>query len=224
MALVLYVAPHQDDESLSMGASMRRHLEVGHDVHVLLVTYGANSAVRTKLGMARDEFVALRDDEYRRACRRVGIRPGNIHIADNRLEDGTVTADAAQAVIGDWVGQHPATWLKSYSNLGPTAGSSARHPDHVAIGQAAVNLLADGAVDNLRCYVEPWLLTAFKGANPGLSIGTDTAAIPGHVVAALDEYRFLDVDGWKRAIGYQSVADQINLVKANPVSYYHLPA
>lgn len=49
MSPVLFVAAHPDDETLAMGVAIAEHLAAGQDVHVLWVTRGTASGVRTKL-------------------------------------------------------------------------------------------------------------------------------------------------------------------------------
>ncbi len=223
MATVVYVTPHQDDETLSMGASIRKHLETGvHDVHVLLLTAGSGSGAQAKTGLNDADFSAARDDEYRRACRAMGVPFGNVHFALDRTPGDTVlTVDEAEFAIAAFVAEHPGAWVKTYTNRA-VAG---RHVDHVAAGQAAVNLLQAGvlAPNTLRLYVEPWAVAAFQSAYPSTSLGSETAAAPGRVRAALDEYCDVDHVGGKYGIGYLSVPSYINQVRSNTVSRYHVP-
>lgn len=227
MALILYATAHQDDETLLMGSSIRAHLEAGHDVCVLLFTTGENSGVRDQLGMDRPTFTAARDDELVRACRRLGVRFEHVHIDPDRTQDGQLTVEAAQTMLGAWVGGNtdpggPPVWVKTYSNLAATG----RHPDHINLGQAAVNLLHAGVIipNGLRSYVEPWLRSAFETANPGVRLLTDQAANLAIVRAGLDEYGAEDGIGGKYGIGHRSVKSAFDLVRATPVSYYHVPA
>lgn len=219
MATVLYVTPHPDDETLSMGASIRLHLEAGHDVHVLQLTYGINSAVRASTGLSRSQFVAARDDELVRATRDLGVPPRNVHIARMDTADGLLTVLAAEDMLGSWLADHPGVWVKSYSHL-PAAG---RHQDHITAGQAAVNLAGSGVITNLRLYVEPWARSAFLAANPGVTLGAERAAAQDRVRAACDQYQDIDLVGRKYGIGYRSVPTYFDLVRPDPVSYYHTP-
>lgn len=228
MATVLFVAPHQDDETLSMGAAIRKHLEVvsngvpTHDVHVLLLTAGSGSFAQGVVGLSDGDFSAARDDEYRRACRALGVRWENIHFASSRTVGDTVlTVAEAEAAIGAFAAEYPGVWVKTYSNR-PAAG---RHVDHVAAGQAAVNLLNQGVLgtNTLRLYVEPWALSAFQQAHPSVSLMSDTASATVRVHRALDEYQDVDHIGRKYGIGDISVGAFFDQVRANPVSRYHIP-
>jgi LmbE family N-acetylglucosaminyl deacetylase len=214
MAQVLFVTPHQDDETLSMGAAIRNHLEAGHDVHVLLLTNGLGSGVQARIGMDDVAFAAARDDEYRRACRRLGVRFDNIHFADDRPRGGELTAETARAQILAWLDGRTDVWLKSYTDR---LGNPSRHPDHEAAGQAAVSLLDSGAVTNLRLYVEPWTTVS------GVTVSAEHAVGTAIVQAALDEYKAKDGVGGKYGIGYQSTPSYFDLVRPSPTSHYHQP-
>lgn len=151
MATVLFVTPHQDDESLSMGAAIRAHLEAGHDVHVLLLTTGQNSAARSKTSLDVPQFIEARDDEMKRACRRLGVRFANIHVIPMRAEDGALTVEGAIDGISWFLFEHPDAWVKTYSDR----SVSGRHSDHINTGKAAKQLFDEGTITNLRFYVEP---------------------------------------------------------------------
>jgi LmbE family N-acetylglucosaminyl deacetylase len=219
MALIVYATPHQDDETLAMGGSIRLHLEAGHDVHVLLMSSGVNSGVRGIVGLDRPEFTDARDDEMFRACRQLGVRFRNVHVSRHTTEDGELAVDDAEDAMRGFVNAHPGAWVKTYSHL-PANG---RHQDHINAGQAAVNLATAGTITNLRLYIEPWLRDNFTAAHPGVTLSTNSASNTAAVVAALDEYRHIDHVGGKYGIGYQSVRSAFDLVRADPVSWYHLP-
>jgi LmbE family N-acetylglucosaminyl deacetylase len=222
VATIVYVTPHQDDETLSMGASVRLHVEAGHDVHVLLLTAGSGSGAQAKTGLDDVEFSAARDDEYRRACRAMGVRSENVHFSAYRAVGETVLSVAdAQAAIADFIAEHPAAWVKTYTNR-PIAG---QHVDHTAAGQATANLLADGtlAPNTVRFYVPPWCVAAFQSAYPSIALGSETAGSSTRVRRALDEYCDVDHVGGKYGIGYISVPTYINQVRSNTVSRYHVP-
>lgn len=222
MATVLFVTPHADDETLSMGAGIRLHVETGHDVHVLLLTCGLGSGAQAVTGLNDEDFIAARDDEMFRATRLLGVRTENVHIDWGRAADASALAVAeAEEAIGEFLEGYPGTWLKSYTNK-PAAG---RHADHQAAGQAAVNLYQQGACTNLRLYVEPWVVPAFQKAYPSTPLGTEQASPAGRarVVQALDSYGDVDHVGFKYGIGHISVPTYFTQVRANPVSRYHVP-
>lgn len=218
MATVVFVSPHQDDDTLSMGVAIRDHLNAGHDVHVLLLTTGQNSGVRAELGMDVPTFVAARDDELFRAARQNGVPTGNIHIPEQRTEDGQLTQAAAKDMITAFYADHPGAWCKSYSNLAATG----RHPDHVTAGQAVMALFDTGLITNLRLYVEPWLLSAFRTANPGVTVGPEKVTDTTSILRAYTEYQRQDHIAAMYGIGFLSVGAEFNENKP-PASYYHVP-
>jgi LmbE family N-acetylglucosaminyl deacetylase len=222
MATVLFATPHQDDECLSMGAAARAHLEAGHDVHVLLMTNGINSGARNGSGLDRPDFALARDDEYTRAVRMLGVPFTNIHRSTFRVPDGQLSVKNAEDILSEWLDEHPGAWVKTLTNRGDPA---VQHADHRNAGQAAVNLLGSGVIvaNGLRLYVEPYQLDAFRATNSGLATSTESASNVAIVKSALDQYKAQDAVGSKYGFGYKSVNEAFDLVRANPVSYYHLP-
>lgn len=219
MATVLYVETHQDDLALSMGASARKHLEVGHDVHVLLLCGGINSGVQPNSGLSRSAFGAARDEEWHRANRAIGIRPENMYQARVSMPDGELTVSAAYDAIAWFCEKHPGTWLKAYSYLDATG----KHCDHLNTGQAAYDIVAEGLADNLRCYVEPWLVPQWTREHPDVRLGQESAGQPEFVRAGLQEYKTVDPAGGKFGIGFKSMGAKLDAIMSNPVSYVHLP-
>jgi LmbE family N-acetylglucosaminyl deacetylase len=215
MATVLFVSPHQDDESLSMGAGIRKHIEAGHDVHTLLLCGGVESAAQPGSGLSRPAFGRARDDEFMRACRALGVPFANMHFARVTPADGTLSVQLAYDSIKDIAVQYPGLWLKAYSHL--TYGN--RHQDHINSGLAALQIFKDSLANNLRCYIEPWLLSTFPNT---VATSIDAAANPDRVVEALQVYGDVDPKGKKYGIGFQSVS-YFDDVIANPVSRYHIP-
>lgn len=219
--IVVFVTPHQDDETLSMGEDIRLHLQAGDDVHVLLQTTGQNSGVFPSTGLTVADFIAARDDEMARATRQLGVRSANVHISPLATEDGQLTVADAQAQLAAFFLDYPTAWVKTYSNR-PAPG---RHPDHVASGQAALNLYHAGLFDNLRMYVEPWptLLAAFRTANPTVALGVSSGANLGAVQRGFDEYKAEDGVAAKYGIGHQSVGAEFDAMRPTPTSYWHVP-
>lgn len=217
MATVLFVAAHQDDETLTMGAAISNHVDAGHDVHVAFVADGGSSGIRAQLGMTRTKFVAARDDEGRRACRALGVPAANVHFPRLAERDGELTAARARDVIEELLTLLPGARVKTHTNRA-VAG---RHPDHVAVGQAAIDLHAAGAITDLRLYVEPYHLADYKAAYP--NPGSEHANTPVRVRAAVAEYRRDDPAAGMWGIADRSVPSLLTLVETNPTSYVHVP-
>lgn len=223
MTTALFVTPHQDDETLSMGSAVRNHLNAGIDVHVLLLTTGQNSGVRTEIGLDIPTFIAARDDELLRADRQNGVRTANIHIPADRQQDGQLTVTYATTQINNFLVAHPGAIVKCYSNLAATG----RHVDHVTAGQAAVSLWKAGTITNLRLYVEPWLLSAFQTANPGVTVSPERVSDNTPVLRAFDQYALgdstADTAGGFWGIGHRSVGAEFDAARPDPASYWHVP-
>lgn len=217
MATVLFVAAHQDDETLTMGAAISNHIDAGHDVHVAVLADGGGSAVRAQLGMTRAEFVAARDDEFRRACRALGVLADHIHLPRLGHRDGELDEDRAADTLLELLARLPGARVKTHTNRHITG----RHPDHAAVGQAAVNLHHDDHIDDLRLYVEPYHLTTYKQTWP--APGAEPATTPARVRAAVAEYRRDDPEAGMWRIGDRSVRPLLDLVEATPTSYVHHP-
>lgn len=228
MATVLYVAPHQDDETLSMGSSIRKHLETAnaggtpvHDVHVLLLTAGSGSGAQPATGLDDVAFSRARDDEFVRACRALGVPFGNLHYATNRaVGDLALTVAEARAAVTDFLGEYPGAWIKSYTHR-PCEG---RHQDHLNAGQAVADMIADGevAASTVRFYVEPWLITQWRAVN-SVPVGTERATAVSRVQHAFDEYGDEDPPGRKYGIGYLSIVAKFRALRPDPVNYWHAP-
>lgn len=85
----VFLSPHQDDETLSMGAAIRQHVEQygGPAVCVALFTTGEHSGARRLVpdpAMREDvkAFGAARDAEFRRANAALGVPAGNVYVDD----------------------------------------------------------------------------------------------------------------------------------------------
>lgn len=176
----LFFTPHQDDELLAMGTDIINHINDGHDVKVILCTDGVSSKVRRLLskqgsctwhsgihnyGINEAEFIALRDEEFKASCRALGVREDNIHIYHSRGVDGSLTIAKAREIFLYYMNMFPNSRVKTYTPCGP----SAEHTDHKTLGKAALELYNEGRIWNndLRFYIEPWLIDQWKEANPG---------------------------------------------------------
>lgn len=220
MGTVLWLVPHQDDETLTMGVGVRHHREAGHRVVTVVCTDGSASGVRGQLGMSVEEFVAARDDEYARAARKLGVGRADIRWAPGGLlaTDGELTADVVEQIVDMMLAEYgPDCLLKGTTDLAPAQ----RHPDHVAVG-AGLRRFADRGHD-VRFYIEGYDLAAVKTAVPGLTVSTEKCAAPAAVVRACTEYKLVDTPAGMYGIGYRSVAAEFDQLTTNVVSYYHVP-
>lgn len=235
MAIVLFAGAHQDDIELSTGSAVRNHLaardsagEPVHTVHVLIATTGENSGARAGTGLTKAAFSKARDDEALRAARMLGVPFENVHIGApvaDRPPDGELTVALAEAILTDMlalIGADDDVWVKTHSNL-PVDG--VRHPDHVNLGQAGVNLQRSGVIvsNGLRLYAEPYQLAAFTAAHKDIKLSAERSSTPAIVQNALREYKAKDSVGGKYGIGYASVKSAFDQAVADPVNWCHQP-
>jgi len=122
------LAPHPDDETLGVGATILRKLAAGARVTVVVVTDGRHSHASPVLPPA--ELARRRSLEMAEAARRLGL--GADAVRRVGLEDGTVAAheDALVAALAALLDElRPAELY--------TTGAGEPHPDHAAVGRAA---------------------------------------------------------------------------------------
>ena len=169
MATVLFAFAHQDDETLAAGVAIAEHVVAGHDVHVLCLSTGATSGVLDVLNgvganpwwgvphnpaaegypvLTEAQFVAARNAELVAAVNCLGsvtIHYGNLTV----VTPATVAAEIER--VADVVAPTGPVILKTHSHLVDV------HPDHIAAGQAAVNLKASqpARFGDVRHYILP---------------------------------------------------------------------
>ncbi len=168
---IVYLVPHQDDEVLSMSASIRRMItRYGRScVHLVLVTNGQSSGARTTLargfrpvGHDRVERVTLdpaqfavsRDAEFRGSAAQLGVPAGNVHFglpgAPRLIDDGTIGPATARRVVA-----------AAIARFGPRAGyatmsdSDPQH-DHRALGVALREVGTQRRVSSLTFFYPPY--------------------------------------------------------------------
>jgi LmbE family N-acetylglucosaminyl deacetylase len=208
----VFFAPHQDDETLTMGADIRHHFVAGRQVVVVLVTNGGASAARASMCASKGicltapEFVIARDAEQFAAIQH--LAPGAQIFYENQ-PDGALTVAAATAVIQKYIGLFPNGSYKTQSWLDV-------HPDHIALGTALRNLTNAGLVPNNDARFEQG--RSFWDTMPinGLFVDADAA-----VTAAYDEYYYWNPPIGRYAIGSQSVPTAFDAARVDPRSRCH---
>ena len=83
---VIFYSPHQDDETIGMGASIAEHVRIGRPVYVVLLTNGANENMLNFLKSLNSkstmqDVINARNNEFIAACKALGVH--KIYIADN---------------------------------------------------------------------------------------------------------------------------------------------
>ncbi|MGE5595123.1 MAG: PIG-L deacetylase family protein [Hyphomicrobiales bacterium] len=142
----LVIAAHPDDGDFGCGGYVARLAAQGWDIRFLVCTNGAKgTADRT---MSRDRLVALRREEQREACRRLGAR--DVTFLDN--EDGELVY--TRAFLEQIVRQIRTIRPHTVFTHDPTdiiiRDSFINHPDHRATGTAALDAVYPTARDHLN--------------------------------------------------------------------------
>jgi LmbE family N-acetylglucosaminyl deacetylase len=127
----LVLAPHPDDETLGCGATIMRKLAAGARVSVVIATDGRLSP--RPGGLSADRWVALREEETRRACAILGLSDADLvflRIEDQRLADHQqLLRERLAATLDD---------LKPDEMFVSSMIDS--HPDHRALAEVAREL------------------------------------------------------------------------------------
>lgn len=140
----IFFSPHQDDETLSMGASIVQHVRSGREVIVVLMCDGSGSGVG-KVYPSRDVFVAERDREFKAAVKALGAEAV---IRSDRVPDTHLTVEWAKSVIEEYYEEYPDASFKTMSDKDRTNPESAES-DHYLLGQA----LRETGIKDARYYV-----------------------------------------------------------------------
>lgn len=239
----VFVGAHPDDE-MWMSVPIAEHLAAGQDVHVLWLTDGTASGVRSKLngtgtatwwGVLHDPaaegyttldaaaFGAARVVEGTNALRQLATGySGTLTIHRAGLQDGQVTqaqAEAAILAVADTIAPNAPVRLKTHTWV-PQLDL---HPDHIAAG-AAVKALGDA---NPTLYGDRryYLLPAYW-VDPDLNLvvevwdyPTDTG-ISKRVVNACRAYAAWSPP-YTFAIGMHSVPDMFTTIMTTPKALFH---
>jgi LmbE family N-acetylglucosaminyl deacetylase len=144
---LVVVAPHPDDETLGLGATIAQLVASGVDVQVVSVTDGGAA----RPGASRSEQLRLeitRRHELRRATGILGVPPPiSLGLPDGRLADHEDRITDLLVEILD--GAAPRTWCAA-------TWRGDGHPDHEAVGRAAAAACAHTDATLLEYPVWMW--------------------------------------------------------------------
>lgn len=233
---MLYFAPHQDDELLTMGIDISTSIKKKCDVHVILCTDGSKSIVRKVLNNGKtcfkhegphiyeltpEEFTQARDREFIDSCHALGVPATNVHIPEIRFIDGSLTISDAESIILHYLDIYGKDSLVCTisANNGPS-----QHRDHKALGEAAENLLRRGKINQLKLFIEPYhseqvlknayLLKSYP------TVKSATSNIQKKIRLAISCYSYWNPDLGRYAIGYHSVTNEFNDFLEDMNSYH----
>ncbi|MBR6608648.1 MAG: PIG-L family deacetylase [Oscillospiraceae bacterium] len=224
--IIIYFAPHQDDELLSMGVDICNSIKKGKDVHVVLCTDGSSSGVKNILKNGKtckkhsgehiydltvEQFIKARDDEFIASCLALGVKKENIHIPDVRGKDGALDLNTAQTIIRHFLKEidKKAVICTISQNNGPK-----QHRDHKTLGRAVENLTNWGEIRKRKLFVEPYHYRQVKDnarlipIEPEVLIATSSAK--DNINNAINAYSYWNPQEKRYAVGYHSVTNEFN--------------
>lgn len=144
---LVVVAPHPDDETLGLGATIAQLVGAGVDVRVITVSDGgATRSAATPQERARAEII--RRYEMRRAAAVLGVpTPVSLGLPDGELADHE--GRVAESLTGVLADAAPGTWCAA-------TWRGDGHPDHEAVGRAAAEACERTGVMLLEYPVWMW--------------------------------------------------------------------
>lgn len=211
---VIYFVPHQDDETLYMGADISQQYRLGRQVIVVLVTNGNASGVRYLLCKQKNvcltkmQFTTARNDEMIAAVKKLAP---NAVIRYENSQDGNLTKAQALAVLNKYLKLYPNASFNSTSWMDD-------HPDHRALAYAMKEVcLGKYPIANEDCRL-------FQGRDYWISRPVTGSFIAGNVseFAAADEYALWNPSIGRYGIGQQSVPESFTAMRKDPRNRYHL--
>ena len=224
---VLYFAPHQDDELLTMGIDIANSIKQGLDVHVILCINGSKSKVKNVLNngktcgfhkdshvfdLSTNDFVSARDREFIESCHCLGVPLSNIHIYPKRQSDRELSVENAQNIILEYLPLFSKN-LKVCS-IWHNNGTE-QHIDHKNIGNAVYNLYKCRKIKEVRFFKEPYCESETKFQK----IQT-TQDIEVKINNAIISYSKWEPENGRYAIGYHSVINHFDNYKKEMFNYY----
>lgn len=205
---VIYYIPHQDDEVITFGVSIHDHVVKGRDVHVVLLTDGANSAVREKLDLTPEEFSDARNREFDLAVDILGVDPDNVEKIG--YSDGALKVEEVEEVIREYEGRYPNASHKTFSYYDP-------HEDHANAGHALRNLMDEGVIEDGTFYFG----NNFTPLDVEIKKDNYDEDYRDVIVEASRAYKQEDFANGMYGIGWKSVPEYFITLEENPVSPYH---
>lgn len=211
----VFFVPHQDDETLSMGAAIAAHVAAGRDVRVVLLGDGTESGVRPALCtqqsicLTEAAFGAARDREFLRATTALGVPESHIYF--EHAKEGQL-----RYVVGPIIDKYIA-------RFGPRATYSTMswldaHPDHYALGYTLNNRAVRGIIATARFYHFQRYWAFVPTPRSGFYAGA-----PAVETAAAAYSVWAPESGWY-AIGSQSVPRDFARLHSDERSKWHLPS
>lgn len=218
----VYVIPHQDDETLSMGADVRSHLYNGREVLFYLFTDGSTTAVCDRyIPMSASECTSARDAEFLVAANLLGVERDNIvFVADPatgvRPDDrpGQASADRMlDWIIDDVEARYPG---QSQGASWKTMSWGDSHDGHEVMGIALREAYKAGTIDDVRFFLK----RENDNLWPDRPSGT-TKTLCGGVATGGESYNRVRAASFSYGIGNLSVRKMFENLRADIRSCVH---
>lgn len=217
--VAIFYSPHQDDELLTMGHAIAYYVDNGYDVHVVLLTDGANSqsirAVNRQFQqmnlapLTTKEFSYARSLEFVRSLKSLGVSRENIHFAN--YEDGRTTVSQISDVILKYAKRYPNAEHMAFSFKDD-------HRDHQNSGLALLDLYSAGFIHAAKFYIQNNERHLWQG-----DYEPNIEQYRPAIIDAAQYYREWDPLRRMYSIGLISVPYDFSLLDMDPRSKYHGP-
>lgn len=173
----LAIFAHPDDVDFSAAGTVAVWVEEGWDVRYVVVTSGQKGGQDAEV--TAQEFGALRQDEQRAAAKAVGVT--DVTFLDYMDSEVFDTLELRRDLARQFRRHRPHRLLTMDPQPLPTE-SFINHPDHRAVGQAALDMTVSGGT---TAQIFPELLTA-EGLPPWQELEETWIAGPGGGPVAVD--------------------------------------
>lgn len=127
---ILFIFPHPDDESFTVGGLIILARKLGIDTNVLCLTKGENGKTKHRKGKP---LAKRRKIEFKKACQILGVgKSWIIDCGDSQLKEDIVESEK---IMKSYIKKVNPDLVVTYDRGGFTG-----HPDHIATSTAAYNV------------------------------------------------------------------------------------
>jgi len=160
-APAIFYPPHQDDETLGMGASIVEHVRIGRPVYVVLLTNGANKGMLAYLKKINpkstmQDVITARNNEFIAACIALGVHRVYIANAGQGFDESMSLLFLKNNFKNTMSFMRNLFPLASHKTISGNCDSSNRHchkkPAHQAAANAIHELYNLKTITDVRLY------------------------------------------------------------------------
>ena len=157
----IFYAPHQDDETIGMGASIAEHVRLGHPVYIVLLTNGANGDMLKYLkninpNATMQSVIDARNNEFLAACIALGVSKVYISNYSEGFDESLAKHELEQKfenTMHFMAKLYPSASHKTVSgNCDSYNNSCHKMPTHQAATNALHKLFSKGIIKEARLY------------------------------------------------------------------------